>query len=238
MNELTNKLTSRFVPQMALIVYACQDGYEKYYIESRPILDGNMGAGAPLTEKTYNLMVKGLEDKQKKKKEQILSIGGAIPECLLYFNYEPERLKLIWHRPAEQRVMHFAENLHIPEGPAMVPPMLYVAEKGGLKVFALKDNKRPGEKTKLYIPPFHNCSSSGSVCLGSAKAKYPERLEYAKLMEYYEQLFWGSNFTHNGAAEAAGNLNLIWKSQITNPDQPFDLKLLKTAGTTFQSLLS
>lgn len=238
MNDLTNQLTSQYVPRMALVVYTCDRGYDSYYIESRPIIDGNMGAGAPLSEKTYNAIIEGLGDKQKKKKENALSIGGAVPEGLIYFNYEPNHLKLIWHRPAELRGMNFSEGLHIPDGPAMVPPMLYVADNGTLKVFALKDNKRPSEKTKLYIPPFHNCSSSGSVCLGSAKAKFPEKLEFTKLIEYYEKLFWGSNFTHNGAAEAAGNLNLIWKSQIANPSQKFNLKLLKPSGIKFQSLFS
>ncbi len=234
MNTLTRNLKSQLQPFMALIAYKAN--YQEYYLESRPIENGRMGAGAPLTEGALNSLIKMLRQNEK---VEIVNVGGIVPANLLFFSQSNSgHRKMVWYRPAEVREMHFASSLHIPDGQAQVPPLVYLATNDSLSVFALSSSKRPNGKTILYEPPFHNCSNSGSVCLGSAKTKLPKQMTYTALMEYYETLFWKSEFTHNGQAAAVGNLNLIWKEQVTKPDQPFNLKKLKATSSKLNSLLA
>ncbi|MDP3561738.1 MAG: hypothetical protein Q8R83_06145 [Legionellaceae bacterium] len=233
MNELTENMQLAYQPELAIVVYKRKE-YSDYYLESRPIVAGQMGAGAPLQEKTLQGIIKAMESKNDDKPKEI---GGVVPSNLLYFKNINGNLEMFWYRKAEKRPMYFVEHLNIPDGVAMVPPLLYITKGNGLTIFALRENKRPDEKSELFQPPFHNCSGLGSVCLGSAKVKYPASVTYQNLMEYYEKLFWGSAFTHNGAASATGNLNLIWKDQITNPKKPFDLSLLIKASKTYKDLL-
>jgi PRTRC genetic system protein B len=233
MNSLTKNLKSQLEPFLALIAYRAN--YHDYYLESRTIEQGRMGSAAPLTEATLNSLIKMLRQNEK---TEVVNIGGVVPPNLLFFSQSSAgQRRMVWYQPAEAREMHFAQSLHITNGKAQVPPMVYIAQNDSLYVFALSSSKRPSEKSVLYEPPFHNCANSGAVCLGSAKTKLPKHMTYTAIMEYYETLFWKSEFTHNGQAAVAGNLNLIWKEQIAKPDQPFNLKKLKATPSKLESLL-
>jgi PRTRC genetic system protein B len=230
MRRLKEDLGNLFKPSMALIVYANDE--RRYYIESRRISKkGTLGAGAPLSHSTIKELLKYYNDIYiKKNKEESVSIGGIIPDNVLYFNSGSEN-KMIWFRPAETRRMYFVEDLNIPDGEANVPAMIYIQYGKNLKVFALDTDSKPALDTELFIPPYHNCSQDGSVCLGSAETRIPKNMTFDNLMEYWERLFWGSKFSHqNNDKSVLGNINLIWKDQIINPDKKFDANLLIKSG--------
>lgn len=80
-----------------------------------------------------------------------------------------------------------------------LPALVNVVDKKHLDVFALINDDRPTEQTKLFRAPFPNVSGSGSVCLGNAKVNRHENT-YAAIIQYWEDLFWLSEFTHfNGS---------------------------------------
>lgn len=235
MNEKTEAINRKYEAKAAIIIYECPQTHESVYLESRKIINGKFGAGAPLNESTLTALVKRIKINTKLEN---ISIGGVIPESLVFFQRDSVgHIVMIWYRPAEKRKLLFSEGLHIPDGETKVPAMLYISKGNSLQVFVLPNNEKPKDATKLYKPPYHNCSENGSVCLGSAKAKFPEKMSYMALMEYWEQLFWGSKFSHNGGNNVKGNLNLIWKDKMLNPDQNFNKKHLVATGETFKDIL-
>lgn len=225
MNQISKNLIGEFKPTLALVVY--EGLRSKYYIESHPISEsGQLLEGRPLLDETIRGMVEIFREDQARQTR----IGGDIPACLLHYTLRPDGgYSLWWHRPAEQRTLWFKEGLHIPSGPAMVPPMLYVATGNSLSVWALKTDTRPDEKTERFRAPFHNVNNSGSVCLGSAKVKAPAEKTFQNMIDYWEAMFWQSEFSHLNTSQAVRegeNVNLIWSEQVQNPERLFPLDVL------------
>jgi PRTRC genetic system protein B len=219
---------------MALVLYEeendgrsiqgrADDGHK--YFEAHEIdKAGRMLEGHPLRAETLAGIARIYHEETKPE-----IFEGFFPECLLHFEpaLHTSGYKMIWWRPACTQHLHFREDLHIPSGVAPVPAMVWSVKAGRLSVFALASDERPAADTKLLNAPFHNVSSSGGVCLGSAKAPRASR-NYQSQMEYWETLFWKSEFTHlNNQQTVKGNLNLIWKALIEKPGRSWaDLKLL------------
>lgn len=227
-NQLTQKLEDTYEPMMAIIVYASQGSAP--YLEQRNITDGKMGAGRPLTKKCvtdiFRTIVEDSED---------LSEGyhGIIPRNLLYADTTTGRTRLIWYNPPMKRKMYFVGSLGIPEGEIVMPGVLYEANDNTLKVYCFK-GKVP--KDTLWQAPFFNVNNH-AVCLGTAKAKRPKSLTYIEAMEYWETMFWNSEFSHlYGGNPINGNLALITKSCIQNGD-PFPTSVLIKSKTKLKDLL-
>lgn len=184
------------------------------YLESHAVdEEGRILEGKPLKQETIQGMVEVLFDERR----NAVNIGGLLPPNLLAFDRLPGgHYKMIWYRPAERRNLFFAPQLRLKSGQAWVPPMVYAVERRGLNVYALLKDDRPTDKTKLCHAPFHNVNTAGEVCLGSAKVKKPETKTYLSLMEYWETMFWKSEFTHLAGQESPTktNLNLLWPRLI------------------------
>ncbi|ULT39936.1 prokaryotic E2 ligase family D protein [Niabella defluvii] len=60
----------------------------------------------------------------------------------------------MWFTKAQRRELYFTQKLGIPNGTASVPPMLWVADRQSISIFALRTNRRPTKDTKLYYAPF------------------------------------------------------------------------------------
>lgn len=212
-NDRTELLGKSYKPELALMVY--QSGKD-FYLESHRINEvGQIMEGKPLLQETIQEMVEVFFDEKKNS----LNVKGLIPNNLLSFNPLPGgNYRMIWYRPAEIRVMHFASQLKLSTGKVWVPAMVYVVNRRELDVYALKSNTRPVESTKLCRAPFHNVSDDGSVCLGSAQVKKPIDQTYLSLIKYWEDLFWLSEFTHmNGSDQVVKtNLNNVWKKLLTS----------------------
>ncbi len=207
-NERTELMLSTFVPQLAITVYKSKLK-EEYYLESHNVNEqGAILEGKPLLQET----MQGIVDVFFDERRNMQNIKGILPDNLLSFEPLPGGYyKMIWHRPAELRVMHFVKELKLPTAKTWVPAMVYVAHTKGLFVYALKSNSRPKEATRLYRAPFFNVNDFGSVCLGNAQVQKPKEKTYLNLMKYWEDLFWLSEFTHmNGDNKTKSNMNSVW----------------------------
>lgn len=215
MNNRTDTLMTSYKPQLALMVYKAESK-EDYYLESHDVdAAGQIMQGKPVMQETLQGIVDVFFDETR----NMARIGGMIPENMLSFQLMPGgRYKMVWYRPAEIRVMHFTQALKLPSSKTWVPAMVYVANLGSLDVYALKSNARPKENTRLCMAPYFNVSDNGDVCLGSARVKKPKVSTYANLMQYWEDLFWLSEFTHtNGDDEKTKTkLQPLWKRMLTS----------------------
>lgn len=214
MNDLTQTVGRVFKPSLAVMVYESTDRENSFYLESHQINDdGQILEGKPLLQETIQGMVDVFFDDSKDKSQ----LAGAIPENLMLYRPLPGgHYKILWHRPAEIRMMHFAAQLKITSAPTWVPPMIYMAEKTSLSVFATKATARPKDNTKLYRAPYHNVSDDGAVCLGSAKVKKPADRTFLSAMKYWEDLFWLSEFSHfNGATNPTKTkMDDVWRRLV------------------------
>lgn len=212
-NNRTEELTKSYKPKLAIMVY--EANRNEYYLESHSINDkGQILEGKPLLQETIQNVVDVFYNENKNKQ----TIGGLIPEGLLSFKHNSNgNYKMVWYRPAEVRVLHFKKELGLPVAKCYVPAMLYVVDRKNLDVFALIDDTRPTELTKLYRAPFPNVSDNGSVCLGDAKVKKHENT-YAAIMQYWEDLFWLSEFTHfNGSDKITKKpIDKFWRTLINS----------------------
>lgn len=233
MSKLNDLLKSRMIPTHALIFYKSSVNVSEKgaYVEHRNIKDGVMGAAEPLEVRTLSNIMK-VVDKYVEKQVKMTSLHGRIPEGLLYASSETDNIKLVWYRKPEERMMYFSECLGIPGGVMKVPGLVYSSDGKYLSVYAFKGS-RP--KSVLYNAPFFNVN--GLVCLGSAKVNKPKENTYSCWIEYWETMFWKSEFVHIlGANPIKGNLATITKDCILNK-RPFPIDELVKSKFTIEKLL-
>lgn len=227
-NRLTQSLSEKHVPQMAIIVYA--GNANSVYLEQRDIKEGKMGAGRPLSKKCLTGIIQTLAEDSE---ELTTGYHGIIPKNLLFADTTTGRLKLVWYNPPQKRMMFFTKELGIPDGKILVPGIVYVMCNEHLGVYAFKGRV---PKEDLYQAPFFNVNNH-SVCLGTAKAKKPTNMTYSEAMAYWETLFWKSEFSHlYGANPVDGNLAVITKNCIVERT-PFPTDVLLPSQTKLSKLL-
>lgn len=215
MNDITKVLSSQFRPQMTVVVYECNS---EYYLEVHEIVGGVVGASKPIDQDSIQDLVEYFDKKEKRDS----GLSGPVPSGVLFIEWNEKKKVIAWTNPARSRPMFFTKELHIKNGVANQPSLLYVLRDTGLDIFAYQP-----KTGKLFQAPYHNVSSSGDVCLGSAKLVKPRDRKYASLINYYEDLFWKSEFSHLAGHESPikGNLNTYWKKHIGKPE-PFDYSVL------------
>lgn len=232
MANITETLTADFTPKAGVIIYEGpgQYGSPIYYLEYRDIIHGKMGAGKPLAQEAIQDIVGYFYQDNKKGAE----IRGVVPEELLACEYGPTKKVLIWYNKPMVRPMYFTKGLHLPNGNAGQPGLIYIAEDNHLSMYAYKGDGRPDEDTKLYYVPYHNCSSTGKVCLGSGKVKRPTAITYSAVIKYYETYFWATEFSHLADVNSriTGNVNTYWKKAVTE-GAAFDQTVLKPMGKDY-----
>lgn len=228
MQNVTQDVTGVLKPFMLLAAYRGEQSSD-YYIESHEIgSKGEVYAGKPLNHETVEGILKSFENISRKEK---VVPSGRIPENLLYAN--PALEKYAWTVPSAKRFLYFSDTF-IGNGEAYVPELLLISKANSLFVFAVKRTK---ESLVLCNAPFPNIYSGGSVCLGSAKVKKDYRT-YQSMMDYWDKIFFGSEFTHlnhNGAL-VKGNINILWKEAIES-GKPFDEEVLIESKIKLEELL-
>lgn len=224
MANLIEEINKQYTPEQCITVY--KSSGSDYYLETQEIKNGKLCEALPLTEESIARMVDFFSDKQMKSN----TISGFIPENMLYLNWSADSKVMCWYNRPMERMMHFRQDLHIPSGLAWQPTVIYLVDNNNLYVYTAKAIKVTS-KTPVFMAPYHNVSDNGSVCLGSAKIKKPEKLTYENLMNYWEAMFWGSVFTHHGNEDCANtNINLYWKKSVRKTSvsgNKFDLSILK-----------
>ena len=228
---LIETLRERLVPTDALIFYASQAGK---YVEHRKIEKGKMMAGQPLDVKQLADLVKIVES-YASGQQKMSAMGGTVPQNLLYVDPNPERMKMVWWRPPEERMMYFKKTLGIPDGTMKVPGVVYkVSGTGSLSVYCFK-GKKP--KKVLYRAPFFNIYTDGHVCLGNSKTQRPKVNTFVDWMAYWEKMFWQSEFVHLISDNPIdGNLALVTKECIET-GKPFPVKVMSRAGVKLNDLM-
>lgn len=229
-NKLTNEILSVMVPKVALIAYQGENELKsEYYLEAREISeDGIMGAGMPVTHDFMREISDNYVDAHGG------TPYGIIPSNMLYCDTRRGGEKYIWHNPTGKRTMYFKDNLGLDNVEYHVPGVIYVVKNNSMCIYAYKD-KKPGLDTGIFAGPFFN-TTSGSICLGSAKLKKPTNPTFSQLIEYWEKRFWMTEFSHlgGGSNPTKDNLVIVTKNAI---DKPFDLGQLTPMGKKLKDLI-
>ena len=137
-----------------------------------------------------------------------------------------------------QRKLYFSEKLGIQNGKANTPPLLWIASRNSLFVFALASNHRPTERTELYDAPFFNVYENGNVCMGNVDIRIKKTASVEEFTTAWENYFFNSYFSHlmENHNPVLGNCVSLWESLI-NTEIPFPKEVLKRNKLILKNLL-
>ena len=239
MKNITQDFGTLYHPTTALVFYQNDERNKDTYVEYFDMnKNGNPVNAHPLTEREAKELLKALTiNTQKEKNQDFLKPKGILPTHILHIN-PSENGSVLWFTKSMKRQLFFTENLGISNGTAEVPPMLWLANKRSLKIFALANNRRPTEKTELFYAPFFNVYEDGNVCMGTVDVKIQNSTSLEEFTKKWEEYFFNSYFSHlmNEHNPINGNCVSLWKSLI-NTEKPFPKEALKKANRTLKNLL-
>lgn len=214
LTDITENFEPLYYPTSALVFYetigTSQDGYvENFDLDKK----GNLINAHPLTVREANQLAKSL--KIKEEKQSFLKPKGIMSCGILQIDPIHNGM-VIWYTKAKKRELYFEEKLEIPNGKANVPPMLWVANRNQLYIFALTTNRRPTAKTLLYHAPFFNVYSDGAVCMGTVDVRIKETASLEEFTTAWESYFFNSYFSHlmQNHNPIKGNCVSLWKKLI------------------------
>nr|WP_228453773.1 prokaryotic E2 ligase family D protein [Chryseobacterium manosquense] len=166
-NNITKDFGTLYYPKSALVFYETKGTDTAMYVEHFDMDSNGTPTNAhPLTVKKANVLSMALQTDEEKNKA-FLKPKGILPTNILHINQSAENGAVLWYTKSKQRQLYFVDSLGIPNGKAQVPPMLWLASKSSLTVFALANDRRPTEKTPLHYVPFFNIYEKGNVCMGT-----------------------------------------------------------------------
>ncbi|SMC36257.1 PRTRC system protein B [Moheibacter sediminis] len=235
--DITNHFGSMYYPKSALVFYETKGTETDVYVEHFDMDSNGTPINAhPLTVKEANVLAKALKTDEEKN-AAFLKPKGILPTNILHINPNAEKGTVLWCTKAQQRKLYFVESLGIPNGMAQVPPMLWLANKNSLTVFALANDRRPTEKTPLYYAPFFNIYEKGNVCMGTVSIDIKNSASVEEFMQAWEHYFFNSYFSHSLSANLTKkNIVSLWKDLI-GTDKPFPKEVLKKNNKTLKNLL-
>ncbi|MBN9294263.1 MAG: PRTRC system protein B [Flavobacteriia bacterium] len=236
MNDITQDFGTLYYPKSALVFYQTTGKNQDTYVEHFDMDKNGMPVNAhPLTIREANRLAKALKTANEEK-EPLLKPQGIMSSQILHFN--PMGNTVIWFTKAMQRELYFTQSLGIPKGRASVPPMLWVADRNGLSVFALAGNRRPTERTKLYNAPFFNVYEDGSVCMGTVDIRIKKTASLEEFTHAWEGFFFNSYFSHliHGYNPIKVNCVSLWESLITT-GKAFPMEVLTRSNLTLKDIM-
>lgn len=236
MNDITQNFGTLYYPKSALVFYETAGTESDMYVEHFDMdSNGNPINAHPLTVKEANTLAKSLQTDEEKSKA-FLKPKGVLPTNILHIN-PSEKGMVLWYTKAQQRKLYFVDSLGIPNGTAQVPPMLWLANKNSLTVFALANDRRPTEKTSLHYAPFFNIYEKGNVCMGTVSIDIKKSVSVEEFIQAWEHYFFNSYFSHSLCENLTKkNIVNLWKDLI-NTDKPFPKEALKKNNKTLKNLL-
>lgn len=239
MKDITQDFGTLYYPTTALLFYQNDERNKDTYVEYFDMdKNGNPINAHPLTEREAKILAKALITKtQRGKKQDFLKPKGILPTHVLHIN-PSENGSVLWFTKSMKRQLFFTENLEIPNGMAEVPAMLWSANKRGLKIYALANNRRPSENTPLFFAPFFNVYENGNVCMGTVDVHIQNSTSLEEFIKKWEDYFFNSYFSHlmNEHNPINGNCVNLWKSLI-NTEKQFPKETLKKVNRTLKNLL-
>lgn len=235
MKDITDHFRTLYHPVSALVIYQTKDDDKDTYVEHFDMdKDGNPINAHPLSEREAKIFAKSLNT-EKEKSKAFLKPESILPPHVLYIN-PTEKGSVIWYTKAQKVKLFFTESLEIPNGIAHTPPMLWMASKQHLTVFALTSDKRPTEKTVLYHAPFFNVYENGSVCMGTVGVDIKNSASVEEFIRAWESYFFNSRFSHLNHNPTNGNCVNLWK-ELVNTDKTFPKEILKKTNKTLKNIL-
>lgn len=220
MKNCKSKLNQEVTPKMLIAIYHGNSHSEDFYLETHALSEkGEVLEGKPLNHETVDVILNNF----RATKNETIKPKGVVPKNLLYI--DDEKSYYVWTNEPQKRNLLFGGNLKIDDGEAMLPKLVFVANKNELSVYAMKKDDQ------LYRAPFHNVFSSNVVCQGSASSS-KSRSSYQGILEYWEQIFFSSRFTHvNGENPTVKDVSEIWKEAIASGGKKkFDVEQLIKIG--------
>jgi PRTRC genetic system protein B len=121
------------------------------------------------------------------------SSAEVLPENVLA---KGDRMIVWWTRACRRRMFYENAEQRATElnGRAFPqPPLVWRVDDGGLRIRALRENRRPDGSTTLAVAPFWNLSDDGRVCTGTMRC--PDSASVASIPAW-ECGFYESAFTH------------------------------------------
>lgn len=237
MKDLTNDLVALFKPTSALVFYQRKDRDEDTYVEHFDMdTNGTPINAHPLTVREAEQLAEALNTKDRETKN-FLKSKGILPRNILHINAHSS--KVIWFTKAQARYLHFADQLEIPSGMVSIPPLLWVADKTSLNIYALDKDRRPTENATLYNAPFFNIYRNGNVCMGTVDINNEGCTSLEEFTSAWEDYFFNSYFSHlmNGHNPTKGNCVSLLKSLVnTGKAFPKDA-LVKNEKQTIKNLI-
>jgi PRTRC genetic system protein B len=236
--DITENFGTLYHPKSALVFYKTKGTNSDMYVEHFDMdKKGNPINAHPLTVQEASVLARALKTDEEKSKA-FLKPKGILPTNILHINPNTEKGTVLWYTKAQKRQMYFVDSLGLPNGMAQVPPMLWLASKSSLIVFALANNRRPTEKTPLHYAPFFNIYENGNVCMGTVSIDIKNSASVEEFIQAWESYFFNSYFSHllGNYNPIKGNCVTLWKDLIGR-DKPFPKEILKTNNKTLKNLL-
>ncbi|MDV3742484.1 PRTRC system protein B [Elizabethkingia anophelis] len=234
--DTTDHFGTLYYPKSALVFYETKGTDTAMYVEHFDMDSNGTPINAhPLTVKEANILAKALQTDEEKN-TAFLKPKGILPTNILHIN-PSEKGTVLWYTKAQQRQLYFVDSLGITNGKAQVPPMLWLASKSSLTVFALASDRRPTEKTPLHYVPFFNIYEKGNVCMGTVSIDIKNSASVEEFIQAWEHYFFNSYFSHS-LCENLTKTNIVnlWKDLI-NTDKPFPKEVLKKNNKILKNLL-
>ena len=159
---------------------------------------------------------------------------------------------IVWHEKSRLAPIYFQIDREKEPGRAILnklsgrlvmwPPLLFMIMNGTLRCRALKSNRRPTLKTKLYIAPLtHINETDGAVCLPEG-LRIDRRNSLEENMSMVSELFYQGKFGHATHSmqqiEHPGGHDGFWIKYLKKKKHDrFPVELLKTSNQTLGDLL-
>lgn len=149
---------------------------------------------------------------------------------------------IVWYEKSRRAPIYFQIDRKNEPGRAILnklsgrtvvwPPLLFVIMNGILLCRALKSNRRPTPKTKLYIAPLtHINEANGAVCL-------PEGIRFDRESSLEEKVKMVSELFYLRQIEHPGGHDGFWVEYLKKKkNDRFPVELLKPANQTLGEIL-
>ncbi len=217
-----NVTNDKMYPVMSLVIYKSKNSYSSsVYVESRKLEKTEKGvvmhAPVPLSEDVFESLTKDFKKNAGSEMKHEPIIGSHI----LTATANPHPC-IIWYQPARMIELNFRSNyIKTKERKAWIPACVFMLRKSDLYVYALADDKRPTNETKLFNAPFLNVYEDGRICLGSANVGSKKAETFEKEAERYERGFFMAeqNGGHPDPRKGKTPLNKLWENLIKTGDK-------------------
>lgn len=237
MKDITEAIGTLYYPKAALVVYETKEANKECYVEHFDMdRSGNPINAHPLTVQESRHLSKALDTTCERNKA-FLKPKGMIANNILYLDPSRDGL-VIWFTKGDNKRLFFMDKLGIPNGSANIPPLLWMADKQRLYLYALKSERRPTENTPLYHAPFFNIYDNGNVCMGTVDVNIKKSASLEEFTAAWGNYFFNSYFSHlmPDHNPIKGNCVTLWK-KLRKTGAPFPKEVLKKTGRTIKNIL-